>query len=226
MSHSKEKQKSRTAGENRIAFTPTALWLGLIALCCFMWEMDHGTILVALTAIFGFPILAIGSLIEAARASVLRKWRCLASLFFAPLVSIFVLSLIANRLIDLDRIHFFVVKYPHQLELRYLRSEERQYHTWNWGLDAPLLGPGVAYNLIYDATGKIIWGRKSEQGNSMFVRPMGANFYLVAETEDNDDVCHEMSDLGGALRGLGLGANKVEDQWRQACELANRAHTD
>jgi len=219
MSHPQDTQKQHVAQYGVIAFRPAILWFALIALCCLLWEIDHGNIFATLVAILGFPILAVANLIGAVRAIVFRKWRHLLSILLAPCLGIGVLGMIANGLIDLDSIHFFVVKYPHELELHLLRSDRRAFRSWSWGLDAAPLAPGVAYNLVYDATGQVVRERELRKGNSIYARPMGGNFYLLAEAEDNDDVCPQMSDLGELLRRLSFGSDKVDDEWRHNCEL-------
>ncbi|WP_414440434.1 hypothetical protein [Burkholderia sp. 22PA0106] len=198
---------------------PAAFWLGWLALCCLLWMGSRDSVITHLMALLGFSILAIVACVETIRAVLRRRWRVLLSVLLGPLLSAGGLVLVANRTVDLDRLHFLVVEYPHEHTLRGMPGDAMKFGSWDWGIVAPLAGPGTAYRLVFDATGRFLLQQQAKEGTSLYARPMGDGFYLVAEAEDNGDVCMQIGDLSTALRREGFGRKSINDEQRRTCEL-------
>jgi hypothetical protein len=112
-----------------------------------------------------------------------RRWRRATSAFAAPLLAIALIKALWFVGLDPDRIHFLLVKYPHELQIHFSPGGEQAYRSWDWGLDAPIAGPGSAYALVFDSTDSVAL-EKDVSGKS--VRSMGDHFYLVEVSEDGD----------------------------------------
>jgi hypothetical protein len=137
-----------------------------------------GTLLLSVLLL---PPLAITWLVATISNLFSCRWRRAISAFVAPLLAIALLKGLWFVGLDPDRIHFLLVKYPHEFQLHFSPGGEKAYHSWDWGLDAPIVGPGTAYTLIFDATDSVAL-EKDVAGKS--VRSMGDHFYLVEVSEN------------------------------------------
>lgn len=156
-------------------------WIGFLSLCLALWEFDKAVLGIILISAFLVPPLAIAWLVGAIRSATRRQWRRAASVLLGPPLAgalIFGLSLVG---LDPDRIHFLLVKYPHEIEVHFSSSGENAVHSWSWGLDAAPLSSGVTYTLKYDPVdGELLAAKVPDR----IIRPMGDHFYLVKESED------------------------------------------
>lgn len=158
-----------------------ARWIGFFVICFGLWEWDKAVITILLTTILLFPPLFVFWVSGSIENAIRRRWRNATSAFFAPLLAaglLFGLSLVG---LDSQRIHFFLVKYPHEIELYFSHDSGRAVHSWSWGLNAAPLSPGIAYTLKYDPTDAELLAPKVPEKS---VRPMGNHFYVITETED------------------------------------------
>ncbi|MBN3728390.1 hypothetical protein [Burkholderia sp. Ac-20379] len=170
---------------DRISTRPFALWLGLAVIYVTVWELYKGVITLLLVSAFLLLPLAIGWLVGSLANAVRGRWRSAASTFLAPLlVGVLMMALPAIGL-DSQRVHFLLVKYPHEIALHLEPHGTETFHMWSWGLNAAPLSPGVAYTLEYDPTDAIL---RAPKVLSKSVRPMGDHFYVVIESEDGTPV--------------------------------------
>lgn len=158
-----------------------ARWIGFLVICFGLWEFDKAVIAILLTTILLFPPLFVFWISGNVENAVRRRWRSATSAFFAPLLAgglVFGLPFVG---LDSQRIHFLLVKYPHEIELYFSSDGGKAFHSWSWGLNAAPLSPGVAYALSYDPTDTELLAPKVSEKS---IRPMGNHFYVVTESED------------------------------------------
>jgi hypothetical protein len=158
-----------------------AWWLGLFVLYFALWEFDKATVSIFFLSVLLLPPLLIGWLVGTIANAARRRWRRAASAFLAPLLAGTLAIALPCIGLDSERIHFLLVKYPHEIELHFPPSNAMSFHSWDWGLDAPFLGPGVAYMLNYDPTDAELHEARTPDKS---IRPMGDHFYIVTESED------------------------------------------
>lgn len=156
-------------------------WVGFLSICLSLWEFDKAVVAVVLLSVFLVPLLSIASLAAAIRSANRRQWRSLASVLIGPPLAGALILALSFVGLDPDRIHFLLVKYPHEIEVRSSTSGENAVHSWSWGLDAAPLSSGIAYTLKYDPTDRELF---SARVSDKSVRPMGDHFYIVKESED------------------------------------------
>lgn len=158
-----------------------AWWVGLLVLCLALWEFDKSVLTIFLVLIILLPPLLMAWLVGSVKNAVGRRWRSAASAFMAPPLAGALMMGLSCIGLDSQRIHFALVKYPHEIELHFSPSGGRAFHSWSWGLDAAPLSPGVAYTLNYDPTDAELLAPKVPEKS---IRPMGDHFYVVKESED------------------------------------------
>ncbi|WP_233874581.1 hypothetical protein [Paraburkholderia adhaesiva] len=158
-----------------------AWWLGFAVLNFALWEFGKWMLCMFLVQVLLLPVLLIALFVGIIWNAVRRRWRRAASAFAGPLLTgALILGLLAMGL-DSERLHFLLVKYPHEMELHFSPSHGRAFQSWSWGLDAVPLSPGVAYTLNYDPTDAELHKAATPDKS---IRSMGDHFYLVKESED------------------------------------------
>lgn len=156
-------------------------WLAFLSICLALWEFDKAILGIALVCVVFLPPLAIAWLAGAIRGATRCHWRGAVSALLGPLLAGALILGLSSVGLDPDRIHFLLVKYPHEIEVHFSTSGEKTVHRWSWGLDAAPLSPGIAYTLKYDPTdGEWLAAKVPDKS----VRPMGDHFYIVKESED------------------------------------------
>ncbi|MCS6496808.1 hypothetical protein NX905_21420 [Burkholderia thailandensis] len=156
-------------------------WFGFLSLCLALWEIDKAVVAILVVSVLFLPMLSIAWLAGTVQSASRGRWRSAASVFFGPAAA-GVLMLAMSRVgLDPDRIHFLLVKYPHEIEVHASGSAGHVVRSWSWGLDAAPFSAGVAYTLKYDPTDR---ESSSAKVSDKSVRPMGDHFYIVKESED------------------------------------------
>lgn len=155
-------------------------WVSYITLCLAIWEVDKALFVILLVSVFTFPPLVVAWLVGTIKNVVHGRWRRAVSAFLGPPLAGVLFVVLSALGLDPDRIHFLLVKYPHQIEVSSTAGEGVR-RNWSWGLDAAPLSPGVAYTLTYDPTDA---ESHLEKRPDKSVRPMGDHFYVVKESED------------------------------------------
>jgi hypothetical protein len=155
-------------------------WVGFLALCLTTMQLERTPILMLFVAVLFLPPLTIALLVGIIGNSFARRWRRAVSALMGPLLAVALIKELWLIGLDPDRIHFLLVKYPHELQIHFSPDGEQASRSWDWGLDAPLASPGVAYTLIYDPTDSESFV-ESDSGKA--VRSMGDHFYLVKDYE-------------------------------------------
>lgn len=150
-------------------------------LCFALWEFDKAVLVILLVSVLLVPPLLIAWLVASIRNAIGRRWRRAASAFLAPPLAGALMIGLPFIGLDSERIHFLLVKYPHEIELHFSPSNGKAFHSWSWGLDAAPLSPGVAYALNYDPADAELLAPKVPEKS---IRPMGNHFYIVKESED------------------------------------------
>lgn len=169
------------ASMDRLSVRHFLRWFGFISLCLALWEIDKAVVAILAVSVLLLPLLAIAWVADTLQSAARGRWRSAASAFFGPpAAAVFILAMSLVGL-DPDRIHFLLVKYPHELELRASTSGATTVHSWSWGLDAAPLSAGIAYTLRYDPTDRESLSAKVPDKS---VRPMGNHFYIERESED------------------------------------------
>ncbi|WP_028218101.1 hypothetical protein, partial [Paraburkholderia oxyphila] len=156
-------------------------WTGFLLLCLVLWEFDKAVFGIFIVSVFLFPPLAIAWLVGTIGNTIRRRWRRAASALLGPPLAGALIVGLSSIGWDPDRVHFLLVKYPHEIEVHFSTSGEKAVHNWSWGLDAAPLSPGVAYTLTYDPTDAAL---HAGEGPDKSIRPMGDHFYIVKESED------------------------------------------
>ncbi|WP_035547050.1 hypothetical protein [Burkholderia sp. 9120] len=172
---------SSSTAVDRFSARHFARWIGFLIVCFGLWEFDKGVIAILLTTILLFPPLFVVWVFGSMENAVRRRWRSAASAFLAPLLAVGLVLGLPFVGIDSERIHFLLVKYPHEIELHFSSNGGKAFHSWSWGLNAAPFSPGVAYTLNYDPTDAELLAPKVPEKS---VRPMGNHFYVVRESED------------------------------------------
>lgn len=171
----------RSRDADRISAIHFVRWVGLLSLCLGLWEVDRAVVAIILVSLFLVSPLAVASIIGVIRSAARRQWRSVASALLGPPLAGTLILALSSLGLDPDRIHFLLVKYPHEIEIRSSISGKHTVYSWSWGLDAAALSSGVAYTLKYDPSDRELF---SEKVPDKSVRPMGDHFYLVKESED------------------------------------------
>jgi hypothetical protein len=158
-----------------------ATWIGFLVLCFALWEFDKAIITILLGSVLLLPLLLIAWLAGSVGNAVGRRWRRAVSAFLGPILAGGLISALPHIGLDSERIHFLLVKYPHEAELNFTSADGKIIHDWSWGLNAAPLSLGIAYTLRYDPTDAELLVPKIP-GKS--ISPMGDHFYVVTESED------------------------------------------
>lgn len=177
----KSEQNEGLTAMDRFSMLHLGWWIGFLVLCLALWEFDKAVLGIFLVSLLLVPPLGIAWVAGTIGNAVNRRWRCAASACLAPPLAgalIMGLSLIG---LDPDRIHFLLVKYPHEIEVHFSPSGGSAFRSWSWGLDAAPLSPGVAYTLNYDPRDAELLAAKTPEKS---IRSMGDHFYLVKQSED------------------------------------------
>jgi hypothetical protein len=156
-------------------------WIGFIVVCLALWEFDKAELAIFLVSLLLLPPLGIAWIVGTIRNAVKGRWRRAASAFLAPPLAGALITGLSLIGLDPDRIHFFLVKYPHEIEVRFSPSGGRAFYSWSWGLDAAPLSPGIVYTLNYDPKDAELLGAKTPDKS---IRSMGDHFYIVKQSED------------------------------------------
>ena len=167
--------------EDRLSGLHFAWWVGFLILCIALWEFDKAVVAIILVSVFLLPPLLFVWLVGGIRSLACRQWRCAASALLGPPLAGALIFALSSVGFDPDRIHFLLVKYPHEIEIHSSISGKNAVHSWSWGIDAAPLSSGIAYTLKYDPTDREFFAAKVP---AKTVRPMGDHFYIVKESED------------------------------------------
>jgi hypothetical protein len=162
-----------------------ATWVGFLVLCFALWEFDKAIITILLVSVLLLPPLLIAWLAGSVGNAVGRRWRRAVSAFLGPILAGGLILALPHIGLDSERIHFLLVKYPHEAELNFTSADGKIVHDWSGGLNAAPLSPGIAYTLRYDPTDAELLVPKIP-GKS--IRPMGDHFYVVTESEDGSPI--------------------------------------
>jgi hypothetical protein len=158
-----------------------AMWVGFLVLCFSLWEFNKAIITILLVSILLLPPLLITWLAGSIGNAVGRRWRRAVSAFLGPILAGGLIFSLPHIGLDSERVHFLLVKYPHEAELHFTSADGKVIHNWSWGLNAAPLSPGIAYTLRYDPTDAELLAPKVPEKS---IRPMGNHFYVVKESED------------------------------------------
>ena len=157
------------------------LWSCLLFIGIGLWEVGKAVTCNAVVSVLFLLPLSWYWLAGSIRNATQGRWRSAASIFLAPFLSGSLILALSLAGLDPDRIHFLLVKYSHENEIRTAGATGSLARSWSWGLDAAPLSAGVAYTLKYDPTDREMLSAHIP-GKS--VRPMGDHFYIVKESED------------------------------------------
>lgn len=171
----------RLAERDRFSRFHFVAWLGFLLPCLVLWETTRSLLGLTALSLCVLPPLAIAWLVGTIRHGVRRRWRRAASALLGGPLAIALLVGLALVGLDPDRIHFLLVKVPHEIEIGALHDGKAAPHSWSWGLAAMPFSAGVGYTLEYDRTDA---PRHLAGEPGKLVRSMGDHFYLVEESED------------------------------------------
>jgi hypothetical protein len=156
-------------------------WIGFLALCFALWEFDKATLTIFLASLLLLPPLLVVWLVGSINNAIGRRWRRAVSAFVGPILAGGLIMVLPRFGLDSERIHFLLVKYPHEIGLHFTTAAGKGTHSWSWGVNAAPLSPGIAYTLSYDPTDAELFAPKVPEKS---IRPMGDHFYVVKESED------------------------------------------
>lgn len=172
--------------EDRFSRTHLYIWLAFGALIYCSDELDR---LLNLSYLL-IPVI----LLPAAAVAIVwlagftwnlwkRRWRSLASVVLAPVITVAIFGSLLKLRIDPDWIHFQFTRATYLRLAHESGGASPRHLQWDWGDTGAATGPNIFHTLVFDEADKPLSGHPpaDEQGPSISVRPMGDHFFLVTE---------------------------------------------
>ncbi|NWD67258.1 hypothetical protein HX870_06560 [Pseudomonas gingeri] len=112
-----------------------------------------------------------------------RRWRRLASVIAAPVVTVGWLAASGYFQVTPDWIHFQLTRDHYEELARSVPGPSPKYQEWSWGGSGGASGPNTFYRLVYDETDKPLTRSEEpeHQGGRASARAYGEHFFLVTE---------------------------------------------